>query len=98
MDKNLLEIEVRRFIDYCEKKKKPISKFCLEEAYPGDSTTSYILQLKINWYKDCYSALKTLTNFMFTVMPVEARKRIYALEIIDQNDELACDKIFGPQV
>jgi hypothetical protein len=65
----------------------------LNEAYPGDSSTSYILQLKASWVKDdeCFRAIDFFTDVMFDVMSLEARKLIFSIQVLQSNNALHCE-------
>src|SRR5437667_931088 len=93
MDRGKLKLEIEKFIGKCSDKGKPISEYCLNEAYPGDSTTSYFLQLKADWVKDdeCFDAISFFTDVMFDVMSLEARKKIFSIQVVKKNDEFHCD-------
>ncbi len=93
MDRNELKLEINKFIDQCSAQNKPVSEYCLKEAYPGDSSTSYFFQLKANWIKDdeCFDAISFFTDIMFEVMNFEARKKIFSIQVFKKNDVLQCD-------
>ncbi len=87
------ELELDSFLSECTKRGKTVSDLCLKEAYPGDSSTSYIMQLKADWVKDdeCFDAIAFFTEVMFDVMSLGARQRIFSIQVLRKNDELHCD-------
>lgn len=93
MDRNKLNTEVGNFIKRCAEMGKQVSAYCLNEAYPGDSSTSFFLQLKADWIKDdeCFEAISFFTDIMFDVMSEEARRKIFSIQVFEKDDELHCD-------
>lgn len=93
MDTKELKAEINKFIMKCAEYGNPISSYCLNPAYPGDSSTSYFFQIKADWVEDdkCFGAIEFLTDVMFEVMSYEARIKIFSIQVLKKNDELHCD-------
>jgi hypothetical protein len=93
MDRKQLNIEIQKFIDRCNELQKPVLAFCLNEAYPGDSNTSYFFDLKAEWIKvnHRFDAISFFTDVMFEVMSIEARKKVFSIRVYKKDDELQCE-------
>jgi hypothetical protein len=93
MDFSELRKQIEAFSAECAKRGCPIAEYCLNEAYPGDSSTSYFFDLKANWIQDdkCFEAIDFFTDVMFEVMSVEARTKIFSIRVFTSEDELHCD-------
>ncbi|MFV0345467.1 MAG: hypothetical protein ACK5IQ_04375 [Bacteroidales bacterium] len=66
MDRKELNKKLRPFIQKAESDCYPLD-FCLEEAYPGDNATSYILKVKATWIDEmsCSEAISTLSEILW---------------------------------
>ncbi len=93
MDKNQLKIEIQTFLTKCKELKKPVKEYCLNEAYPGDSSTSYFFDLKANWINegDCFDAINFFTDVMFDTMSEDARRKVFSIRVFTDQEELHCD-------
>ena len=93
MDRKQLREQLQAFQLKCLEKGRPIAEICLEEAYPGDSSTSYIVQVKALWIDglDCYSALDFLFDILFETTNEETRKKIFSIQVLDSTNELHCE-------
>lgn len=93
MDKEQLISEVKKFAKQCAFAKRPINSFCLNEAYPGDSSTSYFLDIKADWIEEgeCFDAISFFTDVMFDIMTVEARRKIFSIRVFTNEEALHCD-------
>ncbi len=91
MDNKELEREIELFKRTCVERGQPINNTCLKPAYPGDNSTSYILQLQAEWVKDCFDAIDFFTTIMFETMSQNAREKIFSIQVFNSNDKLHCD-------
>lgn len=93
MDCRELDKEINCFISKCAEYGKPILEYCLNEAYPGVSNTSYFFDIKADWVKDdeCFEAISFFTDVMFEVMSIEARIKIFSIRVFSKQDQLHCD-------
>lgn len=92
MDRNKLEISLQSFREACRSKGKPLSDMCIFEAYPGDISTSYIIQVKATWVEemDCSVAIDFLFDTLWETSDENIRKHIFSIEVLDKNDQLHC--------
>lgn len=93
MDKNQLNKEIETFLTNCKERQKPVKEYCLNEAYPGDSSTSYFFDLKADWINedDCFDAIRFFTEVMFSTMTEEARRKIFSIRVFTDQEKLHCD-------
>ncbi|MCC6463004.1 MAG: hypothetical protein IT260_21220 [Saprospiraceae bacterium] len=92
MDRKALESALVPFSEFCKKKGYPVRDTCLQEAYPGDSSSSFILEVKADWVDnmDCSSALDILIDAMWETMDENIRKNIFSISVFDSNEDLHC--------
>lgn len=92
MDRNQLEVNLQSFREACQTKGRPLADMCIIEAYPGDVSTSYIVQVKANWVEDtdCSDALDFLFDTLWETSDENIRKNIFSIEVLDSNDQLHC--------
>ncbi|MEO7175420.1 MAG: hypothetical protein ABIV51_06155 [Saprospiraceae bacterium] len=92
MDHTELKKALVGFVEACEKKGKKLLDFCLVEAYPGNSATSYFIEVKANWIDemDCSDAIDFLFDVLFETTTAEIRKKIYSIKVFGPTDELHC--------
>ncbi len=92
MDRNQLEVSLQSFREACQTKGKPLADMCIIEAYPGDISTSYIIQVKANWVEemDCSEAIDILFDTLWETSDENVRKHIFSIEVLDSNDQLHC--------
>lgn len=92
MDRKKLINLLAPFIAKCAEQNKPLDDICLEEAYPGDASTSYIIRIKASWVDNipCADALEFLFDILWETTDEETRKKVFAIQIADSNDELHC--------
>lgn len=93
MDRIKLKESLTPFQEKCTERGKPISEICLEEAYPGDASTSYIIQVKAPWVDDmfCSDAIDFLFDALWETTNEDLRKRIFSIQVLDSKDELHCE-------
>lgn len=92
MDRTKLKSLLQPFETKCAKKGKPLDRICIEEAFPGDASTSYIIQVKAPWLDNmhCSDALDFLFDMLWETTDEETRKKIFSIQIIDSGDQLHC--------
>lgn len=93
MDKTELTRRLQVFRESCEKQGYPLKDVCLEEAYPGITTTSFIVKVVAEWADNlgsCSNALDILINILWDTVDEETRKYIFAINIHDSQDQLHC--------
>jgi hypothetical protein len=94
MDRKQLEGKLELFKDECANRGKPIEGICLEEAYPGDASTSYILKVKAKWIDgmSCSKALDFLLDVLWDKVDVKVRESIFSVYVLTSDDELHCNR------
>jgi len=94
MDRTILvNSEIEKFKVACANKGYPLRDTCLKEAYEGDASTSFILEVVADWIDgmDCSEALDILIDLMWETMDEDTRKNIFSITIFDSKDELHCE-------
>jgi hypothetical protein len=92
MDRDTLTSALIPFVEECQKRHIPLRDYCLEEAFPGDDSTSYFLRVTAEWIDmmDCSGALDQLIDALWDTIPTEVRMHIFAITIHDKNENLHC--------
>ncbi|AEI49966.1 hypothetical protein [Runella slithyformis] len=92
MDRRELKYLLKPFQEKCAENGKPLSDICIEEAFPGDTSTSYILQVKAPWVDEmyCSTALDFLFDVLWETTDEETRKKVFSIQVLDSSDELHC--------
>ena len=92
MDRKKLEKSLQLFKEACQKVGRPLNDICIYEAYPGDVSTSYIIQVKAPWVDemDCSEAIEFLFDILWENSDENVRKHIFSIEILDSNDQSHC--------
>ena len=92
MDRTELKKRLVPFKERCAEKGRPLIGLCLEEAYPGDSSTSFIVQVKAHWFDglSCSEIIDFLFDILWETTDVATRTKIFYLQILDGSDELRC--------
>ena len=100
MDRNQLEVSLQSFRNECLSKGRPLEDMCIFEAYPGDISTSYIIQVKANWIEqmDCSDAIDFLFDTLWDTSDENIRKHIFSIEVLDSNDKLHCYSESSPEI
>lgn len=88
----LLNEELKKFEERCKEKGKPLSNLCIVEAFPGDSSTSYILQVKLKGIEDeaCTDILDFLFDTLWETTTKEVREQIFTIQVLTINEQLHC--------
>jgi hypothetical protein len=94
MDRTELKTKLIPFQKKCEEKGKPLADICVEPAFPGDSSTSYIVQVKATWVDGmmCSDALDFLFAVLWETVDEKTREKIFSINVLDSTDELHCWK------
>lgn len=92
MDRTQLNIALNKFLAYAAKNGYPLENLCLEEAFPGDVSTSYIVHITAPWVSSmtCSAALDILIDFLWITIEEQDRRQIFSLSIHDENQKLPC--------
>ncbi len=96
MDRIKLERKLHQdFKEGCLKKGYPLIDICLEEAYPGDSSTSFIVNIIADWVKDmdCSNALDILIDVLWNTTEFEFREAIFAINVFSDKTTIHCQSI-----
>lgn len=92
MDRTELKQLLQPFIEKCAEKNRALTGICLEEAFPGDISTSYIVQVKAPWVDgiDCWEAIDFLIDVLWETTKQETRKKVFSVQVLDSQDKLHC--------
>lgn len=92
MDRTKLKELLKPFQAKCAERARPLTSLCIEEAFPGDSSTSYIIQVKAFWVDDisCSEAIDFLFDTLWETTSEETRKKIFSIQVLDSKNELHC--------
>ncbi len=92
MDRTELKNILEPFKVKCAEKGKPLADLCVEEAFPGDISTSFIIQVKAPWVDDmyCSEAIDFLFEALWETTEVEIRRKIFSIQVLDSKDQLHC--------
>jgi hypothetical protein len=96
MDREELELKLNNdFKNGCTIKGYPIKEICLEDAYPGDDSTSFVLNVSAEWVvnMDCSSALDILIDVLWETTEIKHREAIFAINIFSDEETLHCQSI-----
>jgi len=90
MDSVMLNSKLQPFFKRCAEKGRPIEQYTFDEAYPGDPTTSYIINVKASWFDtlSCYEILKFLFEILWETAEVETRIKVFAFKIFNSKMDL----------
>ncbi|MEX8547971.1 MAG: hypothetical protein V5804_10260 [Mucilaginibacter sp.] len=92
MDRTELKQLLQPFIAKCAEKGRALTEICLKEAFPGDISTSYIVQVKAPWVDgvDSWEAIDFLVDVLWETTDEETRKKVFSIQILGSKDELHC--------
>lgn len=95
MDRKELEKSLIDFRNKCAEMQIPLEEFDLEEAYPGDSSTSFILKVKSDWMVGLpiHKAIKSLTSVLWDTTTQDVRRNIFAIKILENKKELELEEV-----
>jgi hypothetical protein len=91
MDKQELISKLESFRQSCLQQGYIKGDFYLDEAYPGDISTSYVVKMIVNKaWRDTVSspgkALHRLLEVLFETTDATTRKKVYTLSIYDEDE------------
>ena len=94
MDRTELKKLLEPFQAKCAENGKPFTDVCLEEAFPGDSSTSYIIQVKASWIDvlSCSDALDFLFDVLWQTTNENTRRKIFSIQLVDSLNQLHCEE------
>ncbi len=92
MDRAKLKGLLQPFIAKCAEEGKALTDICIEEAFPGDVSTSYIIQVKAPWVDeiDCCEAIDFLFDVLFETVDESVRQKVFSIQVLDSKDEIHC--------
>lgn len=92
MDREELKKELIKFQEKCAEKGKQLKDLCIGEAFPGDQSTSYIIQVTAPWVDNmaCNEALDFLFDVLWDTTTEEVRQKIFSIQVLDSQEELHC--------
>jgi len=92
MDRKQLKDLLQPFQTKCAENGRPLNEICVEEAFPGDLSTSYIIKVKAPWVDDmyCSEAIDFLFDTLWETTNEETRKKVFSIQVLDSKDELHC--------
>lgn len=92
MDRAELMKALEPFNVRCAELGRPLDIVRLEEAYPGDSSTSYIVQVEAAWAngRSLWYAIDFLFNVLFETVPYKTRTKIFTIQVVRQ--QVACSE------
>lgn len=83
---------LKPFAAKCDEKGMPLSEYCITEAFPGDASTSFIVQVKTPWIEGmhCSDVLESMIDVLWETTDEETRRNIFTIQIMDSDDQLHC--------
>jgi hypothetical protein len=88
MDTKQLNSKLQKFFETCKEDKYPIENYCFVE-----NETDFILEIKANWIDEmdsCSKALDILNDILWKTTDAETRKGIFAISILDSDEQPHC--------
>ena len=78
----------------CSEKGRHLTEICVEDAFPGDASTSYIIRIKAPWVDKmyCSDALDFLFDTLWETTSADVRKKVFSIRVLDSKDELHCEQ------
>lgn len=92
MDRKQLESQLQTFKQKCSESGKPITNLCVIDAFPGDNSTSYILEVTAPWVDDmmCSDAIDFLFDVLWDTTSEAVRQKIFSIKVLDSKQEWHC--------
>lgn len=87
-------IEMKKILEpfkaKCTDKGKHLTDLFIEEAFPGDSSTSFIVRVKAPWIQGmyCYQAIDFLVDTLWETTTEETRRKVFSIQVLDSHDNL----------
>ncbi|SEI99591.1 hypothetical protein SAMN05216327_105177 [Dyadobacter sp. SG02] len=87
MDRAELIKALKPFSVRCAELGRPLDNITLEEAYPGDSSTSYIVQVEAVWAngRSLWYAIDFLFDVLFETVSYKMRTKVFTIQMIRQQ-------------
>lgn len=87
MDRAELMKALEPFGVRCAELGRALDTIRLEEAYPGDSSTSYIVQVEAAWAngRSLWYAIDFLFDVLFETVPYKTRTKIFTIQVLRQQ-------------
>jgi len=94
MDRSELKNLLEPFRLKCTEIGRPLADVCLEEAFPGDVSTSYIMQVKAEWIDGlpCYAVLDVLFDVLWETTDEMVRRKIFSIQVLDGRQATHCEQ------
>ena len=93
MDRKELETILNgSFREECSKRGYPLEDLCLEAAYPGDNSTSFIVNIVAKWIEElgCSRGLDILIDVLWDTVAPKIRKYVFVIHVYDERESLHC--------
>lgn len=92
MDTTELKSALVVFQEACNQKGRPLTDLCIEEAFPGDESTSFIVQVKAPWVDDmdCSEALDFLFDTLWETTDENIRQKVFSILVLDSEEKIHC--------
>lgn len=92
MDKQALIAKLEGYKKACQERGYIMGDFYLDEAYPGDTSTSYVVKMIVNkaWRETMSSpgkALFELLELLFETTDAKTREKVFTISIYDENEQ-----------
>lgn len=87
MDRAELIKALEPFSLRCADLGRPLDNIKLEDAYPGDSSTSYIVQVEAAWAngRSLWYAIDFLFDVLFETVSYKTRTKVFTIQVIRQQ-------------
>jgi hypothetical protein len=81
--------KLEKFRLKCEENKKPLMDMWLEEAFPGDNSTSFVVKVRAKWLDklSLSEGLDILLDILWKTTDIPTRIQIFAISVINTNDK-----------
>jgi hypothetical protein len=72
-----------------EEDKKPLMDMWLEEAFPGDNSTSFVIKVRAKWLDELSlsEGLDILLDILWKTTDIPTRKQVFGIFVINTNDK-----------
>jgi hypothetical protein len=93
--KTTLLNKLRRFKRECETRNRTLADMCLEEAFPGDNSTSFVLKVKADWLDNLSlsEGLDILIDILWDTTSIATRTEIFSICVVNSADEFDCKNV-----
>lgn len=92
MDRKQLKELLKPFQEKCAELGRPLADLCLDEAFPGDASTSFIIQVTAPWVEEmsCSEALDFLFDVLWETVDEQTRRKVFSIQVLDSKEDLHC--------